>query len=80
MQKEGGDMIIHWRSFFAGVFAVLFFLSPQRALENIASTWVVTYRNLGQTFSEPISIQPEFVQPLGYDDGEEKEDKRVSRR
>jgi hypothetical protein len=76
MQRECDDMIIHWKSFFAGVFAVLFFISPQRALENIASTWVVTYRNLGQTFSDPIPVEPEFVQPLGYSDGEEKEEKK----
>lgn len=78
MSKEHDDMNIHWKSFFAGAFVVLFLISPQRALENFASTWVVTFRNLGQTFSDPIPVdKQEFVTPLGYEDGE---DKRVSRR
>ena len=74
---EGGDdMRIHWKSFFAGAFVVLFLISPQRAIENFASTWVVTFRNLGQTFSEPIAIEPEFVTPLGYDDEQPRKKKQ----
>lgn len=65
--REENNMNIHWKSFFAGAIAVLFLISPQRALENFASTWVVTFRNLGQTFSDPIPIDPEFVTPLGYE-------------
>lgn len=75
MLEGSDDMIIHWKSFFAGAFAVLFLISPQRALENFASTWVVTFRNLGQTFAEPIPIDPEFVTPLGYDDEQPRKKK-----